>query len=112
VLRRRRGPAVTEQVDQEVERIVNHAYVRCKEILTNNRDLLEKLARRLLEVESVTAEELGMMIMEQGDNLWMAPYGGSPVVCLLPRCCSCCRVDASCRVAAAAAVWIVLFLCA
>ncbi|KAG5177322.1 metalloprotease [Tribonema minus] len=69
------GPKVTEQVDQEVERIVNNAYVRCKEILSHNVDLLEKLAARLLEVESVTAEELGIMIMEQGDKLWMAPYG-------------------------------------
>jgi ATP-dependent Zn protease len=69
------GPKITQTVDEEIERIVNNAYVRCKEILTKNMDLLERLAQRLLEVESVTAEELSVMIMEQGTDLWMSPYG-------------------------------------
>jgi cell division protease FtsH len=69
------GATITQTVDMEVERMVNNAYVRCKEIIGKNKSLLEKLAARLLEVESVTAEELAVMIMEQGDDLWMAPYG-------------------------------------
>ncbi|CAM9378910.1 unnamed protein product [Chrysoparadoxa australica] len=63
-----------ELVDDEVQRVVTNAYVRCKDILTKNMSLLETLAGRLIENESVTAEELSIMIAEE-PNLWMPPYG-------------------------------------
>ena len=49
--------AVAEQIDQEVRRLVNDAYERAKQILLEYRSVLDKIALRLLEVETVTREE-------------------------------------------------------
>ena len=58
--------------DEEVNRLVNQAYVNCKKILTNNRELLETLASSLMEQETVSAEEFQLMIAEKGK--YMQPY--------------------------------------
>lgn len=49
--------AVAQQIDREVHRIVDEAYKKSKEILTQYRDILEATAQRLLEVETITREE-------------------------------------------------------
>jgi ATP-dependent Zn protease len=38
-------------IDQEVERIINERYQECKQVLTENKDKVEKLAEALLEKE-------------------------------------------------------------
>eukprot|EP00640_Fibrocapsa_japonica_P000880 CAMPEP_0113935338 /NCGR_PEP_ID=MMETSP1339-20121228/2485_1 /TAXON_ID=94617 /ORGANISM="Fibrocapsa japonica" /LENGTH=714 /DNA_ID=CAMNT_0000937437 /DNA_START=192 /DNA_END=2336 /DNA_ORIENTATION=- /assembly_acc=CAM_ASM_000762 len=68
---------ITGIVDSEVSRLVNHAYDTAKKLVVNNRELLDKIARRLIEVETVSAEELSMMIAEEPD-IYMAPYGCAP----------------------------------
>ena len=45
-------------VDDEVRRLVDDAYQRAKEVLVNNRSLLNQLAGLLIEKETVDAEEL------------------------------------------------------
>ena len=50
--------------DAEIERLVNNSYIMAKFILNENRDLLEHLARTLVEQEVVSAEEFQMMIVE------------------------------------------------
>ncbi len=45
------------EIDVEVKKLVNDALQRCKDILTTNRDQLEKLSLTLLERETLTAEE-------------------------------------------------------
>merc|ERR1711988_526176 len=57
---------------REIERLVNRAYATCKDILTSNMELLETVAERLLEQETVSAEEFQVMVMEKGQK--MAPY--------------------------------------
>ncbi len=47
-------------VDREVKRILNEAYERAKEIITENIDKLENLAKALLERETLTDEEIDM----------------------------------------------------
>jgi len=47
-----------ETIDQEVRKIVEAAYLRAKEILTENREKLEKLASLLLEREVIFREDL------------------------------------------------------
>ncbi len=49
--------AIAEQIDAEVRKLVNEAYRRAKEILTQYRDKLDAVAQRLLEVETLTREE-------------------------------------------------------
>ncbi len=52
-------------IDEEVKRIIDSAYNRTKEILTENRDLLEKLATMLLEKEVVEGDELRRLFEEK-----------------------------------------------
>ncbi|MBI3957782.1 MAG: ATP-dependent zinc metalloprotease FtsH [Chloroflexi bacterium] len=48
---------VAEQVDEEVRRIVNDAYVRVRKMLTTHRAQLNAVAQALLERETLLAEE-------------------------------------------------------
>ena len=49
--------AVAEKIDAEVQRLVNKAYNRAKEILQQYSDKLHAVAQRLLEVETLSREE-------------------------------------------------------
>lgn len=49
--------AIAEQIDQEVRRLVNEAYTRARQILSEYRDKLDAVAQRLLEVETIGREE-------------------------------------------------------
>ena len=50
------------QIDQEVRRIVQENYACAKVILTENRELLDKVAAALLEREVLDAEDVKMII--------------------------------------------------
>jgi cell division protease FtsH len=58
--------AVAQIIDEEVKLIVDEAYERAKAILTENRDKLELVAVRLLEVESIDYEEFLQLLGEPG----------------------------------------------
>jgi cell division protease FtsH len=45
-------------IDEEVRNLVDRAYTRAKEVLVNNRHILDRLAEMLVEKETVDAEEL------------------------------------------------------
>ena len=45
-------------IDEEVRSLVDQAYRRAKEVLVNNRSILDQLAQMLIEKETVDAEEL------------------------------------------------------
>ena len=45
-------------IDEEVRRLVDEAYQRAKEVMLNNKHILDKLAQMLIEKETVDAEEL------------------------------------------------------
>ena len=49
--------AVAEEIDGEVRRLVSDAYDKARQILVDYRDRLDSVARRLLEVETITREE-------------------------------------------------------
>eukprot|EP00904_Undaria_pinnatifida_P010777 jgi/Undpi1/682/HiC_scaffold_10.g04146.m1 len=66
------GPTMNVRVNMEVERLVNQAYFRAKKILTENRALLDVLAEKLLEQDTVTSEELSLMIAQNAVET--APY--------------------------------------
>ncbi|MGQ9463247.1 MAG: ATP-dependent zinc metalloprotease FtsH [Candidatus Fervidibacter sp.] len=50
--------AVASEIDKEVRRIVEWCYERAKRLLQENRDLLDAVANRLLEKETIDGEEL------------------------------------------------------
>jgi cell division protease FtsH len=45
-------------IDEEVRNLVDRAYTRAKEVLVNNRHILDRLAEMLVEKETVDSEEL------------------------------------------------------
>ncbi len=49
--------AVAEQIDKEVRSLVTDAYDRAKRILTQYRDMLDMVAHKLLEVETLSRED-------------------------------------------------------
>src|SRR5690242_11867590 len=50
------------QIDKEVKRIVNSAYDRARNILSSNRDVLERIAQALLEREVIDASEVKLLM--------------------------------------------------
>ena len=51
-------------IDEEVKRIVLEAYATAKKLLTENRDLLEMFAQKLLEKETIDGSEIDALIQE------------------------------------------------
>jgi cell division protease FtsH len=49
---------IAYEIDKEVRRITDECYIRAREILTANREKLERVARALLERESLEGEEI------------------------------------------------------
>jgi cell division protease FtsH len=50
------------QIDQEIKDIIENAYARCEEILTQHRDRLEAVAQALLERETLNGVEFRMVM--------------------------------------------------
>jgi cell division protease FtsH len=51
-----------EKIDGEIKRILTDAHDKAREILSSHRDQLERVARRLLEIEVMEGEELRQII--------------------------------------------------
>ncbi len=51
-------------IDEEVRNYVDQAYRRAKEVLTNNRHILDRLAEMLVEKETIDADELQKVLDE------------------------------------------------
>ncbi|MCX5809095.1 MAG: ATP-dependent zinc metalloprotease FtsH [Proteobacteria bacterium] len=60
------------EIDNEVKRIIDESYVRVKNLLSERRDIMEKVARTLLEKETIDGETLRVLIKgnsgENGDD--------------------------------------------
>ncbi|RCW63030.1 ATP-dependent zinc metalloprotease FtsH [Saliterribacillus persicus] len=50
--------AIAYEIDQEMQNFVNQCYERAKQILTDNQDKLELIAKTLLEVETLDAAQI------------------------------------------------------
>lgn len=59
-------------IDQEISNIVEKAYARAKKVLTDNREGLEKLAKKLLEKEVIYSDDLV-------DIFGSRPWGNEPM---------------------------------
>jgi cell division protease FtsH len=54
--------AIAYEIDLEIQRIIKESYARCKKILTENRDKLDLIAKTLLEVETLNAEQIKYLV--------------------------------------------------
>jgi cell division protease FtsH len=56
--------AIAYEIDQEMQRIIKESYERCRTILLENKDKLELIAKTLLEVETLDAEQIKALMTE------------------------------------------------
>jgi cell division protease FtsH len=59
---RRYSEQTAREIDQAVRELVESAFTRASELLRDRRDLLERTARRLIERETLTGDELRAML--------------------------------------------------
>jgi cell division protease FtsH len=57
---------VSSRIDSEVAKIMREAYRKAEEILINNRKLLDAVAQRLIEVETIERDEYERMLVAHG----------------------------------------------
>lgn len=50
------------EIDREIQRIIKECYERARKILTDNRDKLELVAKTLMEVETLNAEQIRHLV--------------------------------------------------
>jgi cell division protease FtsH len=60
--------AVAEEIDGEVRKLISEAYDIAKRVLTENRDKLDAIAQRLIEVETLDAKEFAVFFEEEQDD--------------------------------------------
>jgi cell division protease FtsH len=53
------------KIDQEVRKLVNAGYATAKQVISDNRDVLERIARALIEREVLDANEIKMLVEGQ-----------------------------------------------
>jgi cell division protease FtsH len=53
------------KIDQEVRKLVNKGYTTAKQLISDNRDVLERIARALIEREVLDANEIKMLVENQ-----------------------------------------------
>src|ERR687893_716786 len=59
--------ATAQQIDGEIRRIVDEGYTKARTMLADNRHLLDEVAMALLERETLSGEEIGLLL--RGENL-------------------------------------------
>ncbi len=65
--------AIAQKIDEEVRRIIDAEYERTKRLLQENRDKLDRIAKALLEVETLEANEF--IALMEGNDLPPSPPG-------------------------------------
>ncbi len=71
--------AVAREIDDEVRRIVHEAYERAMDVLMSHREQLERIAERLIEVETLDAKEFGALFEGVAEDTPDAPESPPPV---------------------------------
>jgi cell division protease FtsH len=82
--RRETSERTAQLVDEEVSRVIGESYQRAMQVVSENRDLLDTLANALLERETLTRDDIAILV--KGDELpprlppesMMAPAAPTP----------------------------------
>ena len=53
---------ISQEIDEEIRRIINECYDKTKKILKENKDLLKLIAETLLEEETITKEQIDSLV--------------------------------------------------
>ncbi len=64
---------VAEEIDDEVRRIIDEAQGRARTLLTDRREILDKLAAVLLDVETLEGETLVRLLESDPNDAWPPP---------------------------------------
>jgi len=70
--------AVAQEIDEEVRAIIHEAYERAKDVLTHHREQLDRVAQRLVEVETLNADEFVALFDNVPNKKPKAPKSASP----------------------------------
>lgn len=62
----RHSEVVSAKIDAEIKRLIDNAYNKAKEVVTENKKVLEIIAKRLLEVETLEREEYEQILVANG----------------------------------------------
>lgn len=63
------SPEMSAKIDNEVSKIISDSLVRAKELLNANKNILDAIANKLIEVENLEQEEYEKIIVEFGIKL-------------------------------------------
>ena len=63
------GESVRNKADEEVDRILREQYDRGMDLLTEHRDILDTIAKTLIDNEKISGEELLKVIQEKNPQL-------------------------------------------
>ena len=63
------GEETAQKIDAEIKRILTDAHDTARRILTENRDKLERVTRRLLEIEVMEGDELRRLLRAATDDV-------------------------------------------
>ena len=74
--RREISERTAQMVDDEVKRLIDEAYARATQILSENRELLDRIALALLDRETIDREDLDRLVK----NLPLPPRNLSPAI--------------------------------
>jgi len=72
------SPETEFLIDQEVKKLVERAYMRCKETLETNRDLLDEITETLIEKETIDFMELYSMVGKKHPEIAAAQQANFP----------------------------------
>jgi cell division protease FtsH len=74
---------VASEIDAEIRRIVDDAYQEAKKILTSHKEKLDKIAARLIKMETIEGKELDKLLGKAGEKKKRAastPFKPKPVL--------------------------------
>jgi cell division protease FtsH len=63
--RREVSERTAEMVDDEVKRLLDEAYAKAATLITDHKDLLERIAQALLDRETIDREDLDLLVKDQ-----------------------------------------------
>ena len=61
---------IASAIDAEIKKIIDDAYAKARELITKNRDVLDRCAELLLEKEKITREEFEGLFEEKSEDLF------------------------------------------
>ncbi|OGF55470.1 MAG: cell division protein FtsH [Candidatus Fraserbacteria bacterium RBG_16_55_9] len=73
ILSREHSEKMSSLVDEEIKAIIEHCYLRAKNLLSQHKETLQRLANKLLEVEVLEGEKLDQLLKEGAPQAAVSP---------------------------------------